>query len=242
MTEPALLPKYICTGCLEKITEFHAYCREILATQQHFIDNLVKQEPADAVELSEAIAIPLPPVVVEEKVDEFIEAIISQPIDHDESEAIEKATSGDDSDTSSTSDEMFNHSMDDFTDDFIDEPAIKVEQVDEEPMEVEQIGTEQIDSVTIDPDAGAWHFEDLDEVTNDDEPDDATIAAVIAKHFNPTCHICPTKLTTLDEAKDHYRSRHNVKKGFLKCCDMKLSSRPFVIDHIRWHLDPMAFR
>lgn len=87
------------------------------------------------------------------------------------------------------------------------------------------------------------HFDGVDDMLNIlDEPDEATIASVIAKHFKPTCHLCPTKLPTLELAKSHQRTRHGIRPGFLRCCNIKLTSRPFVVDHVRWHLDPMAFR
>lgn len=125
VTEPALLPTFICTACFDKISEFHVYCRDVLATQQHFVDNLVKQEPVDVVELSEAIALPLPPVV-EPKCDEYVEAAIAQ---HSESHAVSPVASktevANESDGSSVGG-GFDHAID-FDEEFIDEPVVKAE-------------------------------------------------------------------------------------------------------------------
>lgn len=226
VTQPSLLPTYICTGCLDKVSEFHAYCQEILATQQHFVDNLVKQEPMDSAgDFSDAIALPLPSMADSGQLEAtFIETHEEQLTENGRIQ----------SDSESIADDMF----DDSVDEFIDEPIIKEERFDR----LEQMEFEQVNNLAAINAVDDWLFEHENQgFNNDNLPDDETIAAVIAKYFKPTCHLCPIKLPTFDEAKVHYLSRHNIKKGFLRCCGIKLTNRIFVIDHVRWHLDPMTF-
>lgn len=66
--------------------------------------------------------------------------------------------------------------------------------------------------------------------------DPATVQAVIAKHFEATCELCPMELGSLRRAIEHYHSDHKISGGFLKCCGKKLKTPKNVQEHVRWHL------
>lgn len=72
--------------------------------------------------------------------------------------------------------------------------------------------------------------------------DEATIAAVIAKHFVPTCKVCPAQLHSLAQAIEHYRDQHQMDNGYLECCNRKFNKRAALVNHVRWHLNPNAFQ
>lgn len=67
--------------------------------------------------------------------------------------------------------------------------------------------------------------------------------AQIRDFFTMKCEICTDNITfeTLRNAKDHYRSVHN-KSGYLMCCGNKFHSRYRALDHIRFHINPDAYR
>lgn len=48
-----MLPKFICTGCLSKISVFHEFYRDVHTAQRAFIEALVKSEPSH----SEAVVV-----------------------------------------------------------------------------------------------------------------------------------------------------------------------------------------
>lgn len=61
VTEADVLPKHICARCLEKISDFHEFYRDVLAAQCKFMENLVNGEP----EPSKVAAVPITFVVDE---------------------------------------------------------------------------------------------------------------------------------------------------------------------------------
>lgn len=69
VAELDVLPKYICSGCFEKVSNFHGFYRDVHAAQRDFIDNLVKAEGG----LGEAEAFPLPSITDEPDMGSFAE-------------------------------------------------------------------------------------------------------------------------------------------------------------------------
>ncbi|KAG4071025.1 hypothetical protein HA402_001462 [Bradysia odoriphaga] len=67
--------------------------------------------------------------------------------------------------------------------------------------------------------------------------------AQIRDFFTMKCEICTEdiKFETLRKARDHYRSVHN-KSGYLICCGNKFHSRYRILGHIRFHINPDAYR
>lgn len=63
----------------------------------------------------------------------------------------------------------------------------------------------------------------------------------IADHFDMNCDECDFVFETFYDAKRHYRDLHNQKKGYIKCCDMKLNELWLVVDHINSHLNPKVY-
>lgn len=66
--------------------------------------------------------------------------------------------------------------------------------------------------------------------------------AQIREFFNMKCDICSDfTFETLLEARKHYRTVHN-QRGYLECCGKKLDRRFLLLDHIRNHTNPDAYR
>lgn len=63
----------------------------------------------------------------------------------------------------------------------------------------------------------------LDEITaidiNDVSPSERD---EIMKQFDLKCDNCTVQLQNLNDAQVHYFNEHNIARGYLKCCDMKL--------------------
>lgn len=64
----------------------------------------------------------------------------------------------------------------------------------------------------------------------------------IAENFDMSCDQCDAKFTALYEACQHYREKHNEKKGYIKCCGEKLRKLWIIHDHINKHLNPDFFK
>lgn len=60
--------------------------------------------------------------------------------------------------------------------------------------------------------------------------------------FDMTCDLCTKSFETLDEVRSHYASAHNNAKGYIKCCNVKLTYRCEVVRHLYRHLDPNKFK
>lgn len=64
----------------------------------------------------------------------------------------------------------------------------------------------------------------------------------MTEFFEMNCDSCWHRFDSLNDAKSHYRSKHNIRKGYLKCCDKKFHLRSRIIDHINWHINPNVFQ
>lgn len=73
---------------------------------------------------------------------------------------------------------------------------------------------------------------------NDIDPD--TKAAIIAK-FDMKCDNCDAVFESLGEAQSHYIVKHEITRGYIKCCDVKLREEQVLKEHIAYHLDPDAY-
>lgn len=63
----------------------------------------------------------------------------------------------------------------------------------------------------------------FDEIAAIDTNDvDAVLRETIWKNFDLKCDECPTEFQALNEAQVHYLNEHNMNRGYIKCCDMKL--------------------
>lgn len=66
----------------------------------------------------------------------------------------------------------------------------------------------------------------------------------IWKTFDRTCDNCDngsTQFDSLNEAQIHYLNEHNISKGYVKCCDMKLREESYVKEHIAYHNNPELY-
>lgn len=64
----------------------------------------------------------------------------------------------------------------------------------------------------------------------------------IAENFDMTCDLCEAVFISFHDARNHYRDVHKEKKGYIKCCQMKLREIWIITDHINSHLNPNNFK
>lgn len=64
----------------------------------------------------------------------------------------------------------------------------------------------------------------------------------IHEFFDMNCYLCDQKFNSWSEARSHYPHKHNVVKGYLICCGKKMFIKSEIIDHITWHINPVAFQ
>lgn len=64
----------------------------------------------------------------------------------------------------------------------------------------------------------------------------------IADNFDMNCDQCETVFISFHDARRHYKDFHNDKKGYIKCCNIKLRELWIVTDHINSHLNPANFK
>ncbi|XP_031629988.1 zinc finger protein 43-like [Contarinia nasturtii] len=81
-----------------------------------------------------------------------------------------------------------------------------------------------------------WHTE------NNKKTDDDQCRKFIADNFDLNCDQCSYVFTTFHDARRHYKDLHNEKKGYIKCCDIKLNEYWQVIDHYIGHRNPSHFK
>lgn len=92
---------------------------------------------------------------------------------------------------------------------------------------------------SIDYESGS---EDEDETQSTTQCKKEQEAAQIREFFNTKCEICKdVEFETLIRARKHYRKVHN-KSGYITCCGKRFDRRHKVMDHIKYHLNPEAFR
>lgn len=92
--------------------------------------------------------------------------------------------------------------------------------------------------------------ENTDNEQNIEEEDENTAHDVvdpdkrreIIQLFDTTCDLCTFDMKSLKGAISHYRTKHNIKEGYIKCCGLKLKRDKFINDHIRWHINPAIFK
>lgn len=63
----------------------------------------------------------------------------------------------------------------------------------------------------------------------------------IAEYFKIFCSICQIPADNFIALRKHFREEHK-KRGFVICCKKKIFTRPILVDHIRFHLDPNFFK
>lgn len=80
-----------------------------------------------------------------------------------------------------------------------------------------------------------WHMKG-------NQSDDEQYRKFIIDNFDRNCDQCDVVFTTFHDARRHYRDLHNEKKGYIKCCSIKLNEYWLVIDHINSHLNPKIFK
>lgn len=64
---------------------------------------------------------------------------------------------------------------------------------------------------------------------------------IIAENFQIFCSICQISLENFIALRKHFREEHK-KRGFVVCCRKKIFTRPVLVDHIHFHMDPNYFK
>ncbi|XP_019933182.3 zinc finger protein 443 isoform X2 [Aedes albopictus] len=64
----------------------------------------------------------------------------------------------------------------------------------------------------------------------------------IREHITLSCELCGTVTPTFRELRYHFMDTHQRQDAYTKCCGKKLRGKPFLLEHIRYHLDSNAFR
>lgn len=65
----------------------------------------------------------------------------------------------------------------------------------------------------------------------------------IPPYFDMSCDLCNAAFDSFQRVKKHYKMRHKISKGYIKCCsNKKFYKRSSIIDHIKWHLNPNLFQ
>lgn len=66
--------------------------------------------------------------------------------------------------------------------------------------------------------------------------------AEIAKYMSLYCDICNSKYENFPALRVHMRDTHNIKEGYVTCCEKKFNKRALLLYHIRQHLNPSCYR
>lgn len=77
---------------------------------------------------------------------------------------------------------------------------------------------------------------------SNDRLDAATRRNIFVSNFDTTCDICSIDLRSLKRAITHYKLKHGIEEGYIKCCGLKMKRDKLVEDHIRWHINPEIFK
>lgn len=83
-----------------------------------------------------------------------------------------------------------------------------------------------------------WHKSEGAKNTDTDEDH----KRFIAENFDMSCDHCDAIFISFHDARNHYKESHNDKKGYIKCCNIKLKELWIVTDHINSHLNPANFK
>lgn len=66
---------------------------------------------------------------------------------------------------------------------------------------------------------------------------------IVQQYFDMTCDFCNATFQTFQDAIKHYELKHdNQPKGYVKCCQLKLTQPTYFYSHIVWHLNPEVFK
>lgn len=64
----------------------------------------------------------------------------------------------------------------------------------------------------------------------------------ITKMMDMSCDMCSATFECLNEAHSHYLTSHNLPRGYIKCCDLKIREECYVREHIAYHTDPDMYQ
>lgn len=60
--------------------------------------------------------------------------------------------------------------------------------------------------------------------------------------FDMSCDLCAEVFVSVYHARRHYIQAHNMERGYIKCCNIKMRTLPVVMGHIEAHLNPNHFK
>lgn len=78
----------------------------------------------------------------------------------------------------------------------------------------------------------------IDELRTSLEQD--LIESILSEKCDSRCDICKVDLNTasLELTKNHYSEKHGIENGYIKCCELKLTTDIKINNHIQYHLNP----
>lgn len=65
---------------------------------------------------------------------------------------------------------------------------------------------------------------------------------VVLKYIQMNCGECERKYETFAEIRDHFSKNHRNKNPYVKCCNKRLNRLGVMMDHVKFHNDPEAFK
>lgn len=207
-------PKWICTECWSKLSDFHAFYEAVdVATQnylQELVPNLIDDDsPVNSVKSEvfdgEVIIAESSPVAVV-KIENHDEVYESQ---HEASDA------GDFSDASDHSDD--DESLTGFKEKL--------------GRECNLSGDESASPKIPSPEASG----------NKNKLEKDKFDKLAPNFMDMECEVCKQPFKKLSEARKHYRVKHKQRNVWMRCCQKRMDLYD-IIEHIQHHLDPEIFR
>ncbi|XP_062553330.1 transcription factor grauzone-like isoform X2 [Armigeres subalbatus] len=64
---------------------------------------------------------------------------------------------------------------------------------------------------------------------------------LISEFYRMGCDLCGDVLVNISSLYSHFRKKHD-RKGYVVCCNKKIFKRCFMLDHIKFHTNPSAYR
>lgn len=122
-----------------------------------------------------------------------------------------------------------------------DETAVEKERIKEESDSEDDIPFKELNDHKSNKDekSKSKYLKKLRKVDKVDKADKAD--EIIASFMKLKCEICNEEFDTFSLVWQHYRIVHN-QRGYVICCNTKLSKRTRLLDHVNRHINPEYFK
>lgn len=205
--------KRICLECWQKTDTFHQFYK--LVREAHLQQNTVIQEVRDEVEYEDG----------------------PDPDWHSDDNHTDFVTNSDENkeDTKQTCNRL----------DEQQPPVTKVTDDAENDDDAEQMGGNKSDSLmSSDEDVEEIVIEKL--LEHPGTMDRETLLKLereVTEYFRMNCDLCGQQMSSLDNVKKHFSTKHKSNRGYLICCcNKKVKMRRSIIEHVQWHINPNRFQ